>query len=92
MEFYEALITWTPSLASVLLIVAGVIPVLVKLSNYLKSLKDDKTVQDLISRLNVQSFKIEELTRCNKLLLDKITKIQGYADHAIEGKKNDKDL
>ena len=27
----------------------------------------------------------EELIRCNKLLLDELTKIKGYADHKKEG-------
>ena len=46
----------------------------------LKSFKADTTLIDISNKLTVLSAENRELTRTNKLLLDRITKIENYAD------------
>lgn len=87
-EFYTVLIEhvaiWAPSLVSILSSIALMIPVFIKCRDWLKGLKEDKTLVEISERLEKVSRENAELVRCNKLLLDKITKIQGYADYKKE--------
>jgi uncharacterized protein YoxC len=76
---YAAL--WTPALAGILGIVVTVLTTISRLNEALKTLKADTTLSQLKSDLKRISAQNEELVKCNKLLLDQITKIQGYADH-----------
>lgn len=75
---------WAPSIVAVLSIVCATIPAVIKVSEALKSLKEDKTLAEVGSKLETLARDNRELVRCNKLLLDKITKIQDYADHKKE--------
>ena len=75
---------WAPSIVAVLSIVCTVIPAVIKVSEALKRLKEDKTLAEVGRKLETLASDNEELVRCNKLLLDKITKIQNYADHKKE--------
>lgn len=75
---------WAPSIVAVLSIVCTVIPAIVKVSEALKKLREDKTLAEVGRKLETLASENEELVRCNKLLLDKITKIQNYADHKKE--------
>ena len=87
-EFYAVLIehvaVWAPSLVSILSSIALMIPVFIKCRDWLKGLKEDKTLVEVSERLEKVSRENAELVRCNKLLLDKITKIQDYADNKKE--------
>ena len=87
-EFYTVLIehvaVWAPSLVSILSSIALMIPVFIKCRDWLKGLKEDKTLVEVSERLEKVSRENAELVRCNKLLLDKITKIQDYADNKKE--------
>lgn len=78
---------YAPAIVAILAIVAAVIPYLVKAHEALKAFKESQELRDIIKQLKEQSAENKELARCNKLLLDKITKIQGYAD----AKKNEED-
>ena len=83
-EFYAVLIEhvaiWAPSLVSIVGFVAMLIPVFIKCRDYLKGLKEDKTLVELSEKLEAVACENKELIRCNKLLLDELTKIKGYAD------------
>ena len=87
-EFYTVLIehvaVWAPSLVSILSSIALMIPVFIKCRDWLKGLKEDKTLVEISERLEKVSRENTELVRCNKLLLDQITKIQNYADNKKE--------
>ena len=72
---------WTPALVATLGIIVTVLTTISKLNEALKTLKADTTLSQLKSDLKRISEQNEELVKCNKLLLDQITKIQGYADH-----------
>ena len=80
----EYLAIWAPSIASMLSVVVLIVPVVFKLKEWLKGLKEDKTLAELGKKLEVLSSENKELVRCNKLLLDQLTKIQNYADNKKE--------
>lgn len=71
---------WAPSLAAVLGIAATVFVALAKMRSTIKEIKADKTLADVYAKMDKLTTQNAELTRCNKLLLDQLTKIQGYAD------------
>ena len=71
---------YAPAIVAILAIVAAVIPYLVKAHDALKAFKDSQEYRELLKQLKTQSAENRELVRCNKLLLDEITKIKGYAD------------
>lgn len=71
---------YAPAIVAILAIVAAVIPYLVKAHEALKAFKDSQEYKELLKQLKTQSAENRELVRCNKLLLDEITKIKGYAD------------
>lgn len=87
-EFYTVLIEhiaiWAPSLVSIIGFIAMLIPVFIKCREYLKGLKEDKTLVELSEKLEKVACENKELIRCNKLLLDEITKIKDYAEHKKE--------
>ena len=87
-EFYAVLIehvaVWAPSLVSILGFIAMLVPTFIKCRDWLKGLKEDKTLVEISDRLEKVSRENSELVRCNKLLLDQLTKIQDYADHKKE--------
>lgn len=71
---------WAPSLAAIIGIAATVLVALTKMSSTIKAIKADKTLADVYAKMDKLTTQNAELTRCNKLLLDQLTKIQGYAD------------
>ena len=87
-EFYTVLVEhvaiWAPSLMSILSCITMLIPIVIKCREWLKGLKEDKTLVEISERLEKVSRENADLVRCNKLLLDKITKIQDYADNKKE--------
>lgn len=72
--------TWLPALASILVMFVGIIPTILKVKGALETVKQTKEFEDVKTQLIIISHENRELVRCNKLLLDKITKIEGYAD------------
>ena len=72
---------YAPAIVAVVGLVATIIPALVKCHEALKAFKEDTTMKDLTAQLQQQSQDNAELVRCNKLLLDRITRIQDYADN-----------
>lgn len=81
----EYLAIWAPSLVSILSIIVAIIPAVQKVRDHLKALKEDKTLVELSKKLEKLAQENNELVRCNKLLIDKITKIKDYADQKKEG-------
>lgn len=76
----EHLAIWAPSLVSILSIIVAIIPSVQKVRDHLKALREDKTLVELSNKLEKLASENKELVRCNKILIDKITKINDYAD------------
>lgn len=75
---------WVPSILSCLAVLAGVIPVIVKVKDGLNEIKKTQEFKEVKTKLEEVAAENQELIRCNKLLIDKITKIEGYADATKE--------
>lgn len=75
---------WAPSIASILSVIVLIVPVVFKIKEWFKGLREDKTIIEVSKKLEILSSENKELVRCNKLLLDQLTKIQNYADHKKE--------
>lgn len=76
---------WAPALVAILGVVATVITAINKCRDAIQEWKDDKTLKEVNEKLEKVAAENEELIHCNKLLLDKITKIKDYADKKKEG-------
>lgn len=85
MEAINALIIeyvaiWAPSLVAVLGTVSTVLLAMAKCKEAADKLKNDSTIADLKAQFKQMASQNAELVYTNKLLLDEITKIRGYAD------------
>jgi hypothetical protein len=76
----EMLIIWLPSLVSILGIVATICGALGKTKKAIADLKDSTELKEATAEMKRIAAENQELIRCNKLLLDQITRIKGYAD------------
>ncbi len=81
----------TPAITAVLGVVVFVVLSIAKMKVGVKNinqaaeeLKKDETIKQLNDKVDVLQAKVDECTRVNNLLLDNITKINGYADHKKE--------
>lgn len=72
---------WAPSLVAILGVVATILTAISKTKDFINTIKADIDFKSLKEDLNRLSKENEELVRCNKLLLDQITKIKDYADN-----------
>lgn len=80
----EHVTIWAPSLVAIFGTVFSIVLALGKLNEAINNFRADHTLADVNSKLKQLTAQNAELIRCNKLLLDKITKIKGYADHKEE--------
>ena len=71
---------WAPSLCAILGIGVTVITAMAKVRSAIAEFKKEEVMQELSTQLAEQNKQNAELVRCNKLLLDKITKIQNYSE------------
>lgn len=76
----EYVAIWAPSLVAILGTITTVLLALNKCKDAILEWKNDQTLKDVKDKLTIISQENEELVRCNKLLLEELTKIQGYAD------------
>ena len=76
----EMLIIWLPALVSILGIVGTVVSAFGKTKKAISELKDSTELKDATAEMKRLASENQELIRCNKLLLDQITRIKGYAD------------
>lgn len=77
---------WAPSLVAVLGVVATVVLALSKVKTAFQKLDTSEILSEVNKKLTKVTQENEELIRCNKLLLDQITKIQDYADQVTKEK------
>lgn len=71
---------WAPSLVAILGVITTVMLALNKTKAAINEFKKEDILKDLAAQVQKQAKENEELVRVNKLLLDKITHIKGYAD------------
>ena len=71
---------WAPSLVAILGVVSTILVSLGKTKEAFAKLNKDETLKTVNTKLTKVVNENEELIRCNKLLLDELTKIKGYAD------------
>ena len=72
---------WAPSVVSIM----GIIITTLKANAAFRQFKSDQTIKNLSIKMDNLARENAELIRCNKLLLDKITHINGYADAKLTG-------
>ena len=76
----EYVAIWAPSLVAVLGVVTTVLTTMSKTKTALDALKKDETIKRMEQKFEEMAAQNAELVRCNKLLLDEVTKIKNYAD------------
>lgn len=76
----EYVAIWAPSLVAILGTITTVILAINKCRDAILDWKNDATLHGVKDELTKISQENEELVRCNKLLLEELTKIKGYAD------------
>lgn len=72
---------WAPSITAVLGIVASVLIAMAKIKSAVTTIKDEKTIQELNSKLETQLVDNKVLRQQVDLLLDRITKIENYREN-----------
>lgn len=75
---------WAPSLVAIISVVGTVIGAIHKTQNTISEIKQDTSFKDLNTKLNKLTTKYDELVKCNKILIDEITKVRGYVDSKEE--------
>lgn len=71
---------WAPSITAVLAVVASVLMAMAKIKSAVTTIKDEKTIQELNSKLEAQLVDNKVLRQQMDLLLDRITKIENYRE------------
>ena len=71
---------WAPSITAVLAVVASVLMAMAKIKSAVHTIKDEKTIQELNSKLEAQLIDNKVLRQQMDLLLDRITKIENYRE------------
>lgn len=71
---------WTPAIVAVGGILITVVKAIGTVKSHINSMKEDTDFKDLKNEVGVVISENKELVRCNKLLLDELTKIQGFAE------------
>ena len=72
---------WVPSLVAILGVVCTILTALNKTKDAWDKLKGDTDFKSVKEQLVQQSQENQELIKCNKALVDNITKIKDYVDH-----------
>lgn len=71
---------WAPALVAIFGTVTTVVLAINKCRDAIEGFKKDDTLRELKEEVKRVSQENQELVRCNKLLLEQITQIKGYAD------------
>ena len=77
---------WAPSLVAIIGTIASIVMAIRKAQKAIDDLRKDETIKQVSKELKDAVSTNKELVECNKLLLDRITQIEGY----VEGIKNEK--
>lgn len=71
---------WGPAILAIAGIIITVLKCMTEIRRHVEDLKNDTDLKDVKDNTAEIMVENKELIRCNKLLLDQLTKIQGYAD------------
>lgn len=86
MEFLATfLMTYCPMWAPAIMAVLAIAFIFVKARSSIKELRNTDDFKALKTELRGLASQNAELSRTNKLLLDQITRIEGYADNVPKG-------
>lgn len=72
---------WVPSIVAVSGVVCTILVALNKTKEAWEKLRGDTDFKSMKEQLITQSQENQELIKCNKALVDNITKIKDYVDH-----------
>lgn len=79
-ELFELIMSyvsiWAPSLVAILGTVSTIIVGIAEMKKFV----DKKTLAEVYAKMDEIAAQNAETNRCNRLLLDQLTKIQNYAD------------
>lgn len=70
---------WGPSLAAMVGIMISVVSSLAKVKTAVEEFKQDKTLDNLRSKMAEIEQELKETNRQNALLIDELAKVQGYS-------------
>lgn len=76
---------WAPSIVAILGVVALIVKGVNEVRVAVKELRSDQTIKDLASKLEEALATNKELVETNKILIDQVTRIQGYVDAKKRG-------
>lgn len=76
---------WAPSIVAILGVVALIVKGINEVRVAVKELKSDQTIKNLASKLEESLAANKELVETNKILIDQVTRIQGYVDAKKRG-------
>lgn len=82
---------WAPAVASIIAVICAIVTSISKATAAVESLKNDTDFKDVKQQLNKVSTENRELVKCNKMLIDQLTKINGYADAKLGETQHDKE-
>lgn len=82
---YEYIALWMPSIVGILGMVSMLLAAIFKVKDALHSLSSKEgemidSQKELVNKLSVLINENQELSRINKILTDKIARIEGYTD------------
>lgn len=78
---------WGPAITAVAGILITVVKAIGAVRKQITEIKEDTDFKDVKREVATVISENKELLRCNKLLLDELTKIQGYADAKAKEEK-----
>lgn len=78
---------WGPAITAVAGILITVAKAIGAVRKQMTEIKEDTDFKDIKREVATVISENKELLRCNKLLLDELTKIQGYADAKAKEEK-----
>lgn len=88
-ELISYISIFAPSLAAILGVVVIIVCALARLSTAIASIKKDVDVAQLSKQLSETAATNQELTKTNKVLLDRVTSVNDYVDNLTKSNKED---
>ena len=88
-ELIQYIAIFAPSLAAILGVVVIIVCALARLSTAIASIKKDVDVAQLSKQLSETAATNQELTKTNKVLLDRVTSVNDYVDNLTKSNKED---
>ena len=88
MEILELILSyvsiWAPSLVAIAGVITTILVALKKCKDAFDNLNKDEALKNVNKKLTCLTAEQEELIKCEKLLLDQLTRIKDFADNTKE--------